>query len=355
MNLVETIKHEVFSGGLVDQLGSLIGAGEGATKSAVGAAVPALLSALSRMASGSGADKLASALNRFDAGAVGDMAKHPAALMEQGSGLLGSLFNASTISAIVNVLSKFSNIAPGAVQKLLGFLMPLVMGAVMKGLGGKAPSAQGLANLFAEQKANIADAMPAGLSLRDIPGLDTAKAAVQSAGRAAQDAGSSAMNWLLPLIGLVALGLLLWFMFGQKPAGPAPEKATTPEKPAAVERPEATNPAPPKLEVPDVGSLSKDLSGVLSSLTDTLGGIKDTASADAAMPKLKEISDKVDGASAAAAKLTDAGKSTIRSLVAPALDKLRELVKTVLAIPGVGDKIRPVVEAIMSRLTALAS
>jgi hypothetical protein len=353
MNLVETIKHEVFSGGLLDQLSSLIGAGEGATRSAVTAAVPALLSTLSRMASGSGADKLVSAMNRFDAGAVGDMAKHPAALMEQGGGLLASLLNPSTLSAIVSTLSKFSSIAPGAMQKLLGFLMPLIMGAVMKGLGGKAPSTQGLANLFADQKANIANAMPSNLSLRDIPGLDTAAAAAHSAGRAAQDAGSSAMKWLVPLLGLAALGLILWLMFGQQPAGPPPENATT--KPAVVERPEVTNPAPPKLEVPDVGALSKDLSGTISFLTSTLEGIKDPASADAAMTKLKEISDKVDGASAAAAKLPDAGKATIRSLVAPALDKLRELVKTVLAIAGVGDKIKPVVDAIMSRLTALAS
>jgi hypothetical protein len=352
MNLVETIKHEVFSGGLVDQLASLIGAGEGATKSAIGAAVPALLSALSRMATGGGADRLVSALGRFDPGTVGDMAKHPAALAEQGGNLLGSLLNPSTISAIVNTLSKFSSIAPGAMQKLLGFLMPLIMGAVMKGLGGKAPSANGLANLFAEQKANIANAMPSGLSLKDIPGLDTAAAAVHTAGRAAQDAGSSAMKWLVPLLGLAALGLILWLMFGQQPEGPAPENATT-TKPTAVEQP-AANPAP-KLEVPDVGALSKDLSGVLASLTSTLEGIKDTASADAAMSKLKDISDKVDGASAAAAKLPDAGKSTIRALVAPALDKLRELVKTVLAIPLVGDKIKPVVDAIMSRLTALAT
>src|SRR5262245_11581384 len=93
MNLVDTIKHQLFSDGHLDQLSSLIGAGEGATKSAIGAAVPAVLSALTKMtSSGDGAQKVASALRNFDSGSLGNMAHmlsgQSGSVLEQGSGLL---------------------------------------------------------------------------------------------------------------------------------------------------------------------------------------------------------------------------------------------------------------------------
>ena len=55
MNLVELIKDQL-SSGVIKHLSSQIDASEGATRSAVAAAVPALLSALSGLASGGGAD-----------------------------------------------------------------------------------------------------------------------------------------------------------------------------------------------------------------------------------------------------------------------------------------------------------
>lgn len=65
MNLVEYIKNPLLSE-MINKLGSMIGAGEGATRSAIGAAVPALLSAISGVASSnSEAQKLISALGHF--------------------------------------------------------------------------------------------------------------------------------------------------------------------------------------------------------------------------------------------------------------------------------------------------
>jgi hypothetical protein len=355
MNLVELIKDEVLTDRHINQLASLIGAGEGATKSAVGAAVPALLSALSNLASGGGVQKLLSALGRFDTGAVGEMMSHPSAAVEQGGSLLNSLFGASAIPAIVNALARFSNLAPGSMQKLISYLMPLIMGTIASRFAGKTPTAQGLASLFAEQKANIANAVPSGLSLRDIPGLDAAAGAARTAGRAAQDAGSSAMNWLLPLLGLAALGLLLWFIFGRPAAEPEPGAAAAKAGTAAGERQEVVAPKLPEVEDTAAVSLGKDLSGVLGSLTDTLGGIKDSAAAEAALPKLKEIVEKLTDAKDAVAKLTDAGTVAVRKIVVSAVDKLKGLVKSVLEIQGVGDTIKSVVDAIMSKLTDLSA
>jgi len=109
------------------------------------------------------------------------------------------------------------------------------------------------------------------------------------------------------------------------------------------------------LPTPQLPKLSGDLAGAFSSLTQSLSGIKDAASAEAAMPKLAEISGKLDGAKAAMDKLSDSGKDTLMSMLKPALAKLKELADKVMSLAGVGDKIKPVLDSITAKLDALAA
>src|SRR5262249_31370685 len=95
MNLVDVIKNQL-SNGAVHQLSTLLGAGERTTWTAVEAAVPALLSGLSNLASNpAGAQKLTNALGKFDSATSSHLAQgladHPGSLLEQGSALLSSL------------------------------------------------------------------------------------------------------------------------------------------------------------------------------------------------------------------------------------------------------------------------
>ena len=88
MNLVEQIKHQL-TGSVVDQLSSVLGASEGATGTAVTAAVPAMLSALSGLASSSsGSQKLVSALSQFASsspeGLVQKLSSQPGVLARAG-------------------------------------------------------------------------------------------------------------------------------------------------------------------------------------------------------------------------------------------------------------------------------
>ena len=142
MNLIDTIKNQLFSDGHINQLGSLIGAKEGATTSAIGAALPALLSALSNVAStGGGAQKLASAVGRLDAGSLSNtthmLSGHADSVLEQGKGMLDSLLGANPVSGIAGAVSKFSGLGGAAVQKLLGYLMPMVLGGIASRFAGK--------------------------------------------------------------------------------------------------------------------------------------------------------------------------------------------------------------------------
>jgi hypothetical protein len=108
------------------------------------------------------------------------------------------------------------------------------------------------------------------------------------------------------------------------------------------------------LPAPQFPQLSGDLAGMVSSLTETLTGIKDSASAEAALPKLQDIDSKLDAAKSTMERMSDTAQATIGSLVKAALANLRGVVDRVIAIPGVGDKVKPVVEAIMGKLTNLA-
>jgi hypothetical protein len=342
MNLVEVIKNQI-SNGTINQLSSLSGAGEGATQSVVGAAVPAVLSALSGVASSkSGARELLSVLGKFDAGSIGHLtnmlSEQPGAVLEKGNGLLNSLFGSGTITGLTNALATFAGLGPGAVQKLLGYLLPLLLGGIAGRFAGKTLNAQGLASMLADQKANIANAMPSGLSLANVPGLESAKAAARQASGAVEQTGLSVWRWLAPVLGICLIAALLWWFLG-------PQAGTlTVPKPANI-----SNAAAAK-----VTQLSTALSNTAKSLTETLTGIKDAASAEAALPTLRELNGNLESVRSAVDTLPEAGKSTIQALARSALDKLRGLVDKLLAMAGVRDKIKPIADAIMNNLKALA-
>jgi hypothetical protein len=360
MNLVDLIKDQL-SSGVIKHLSSQIDASEGATRSAAFAAVPALLSALSGLASGgsSGSQKLVSALESLGSGSIESlthkMTNQPGAVLEQGASILSSLFGSSTISGVVNVLSRFASLAPGATQKLLGYLTPLVLGSIASHFSGKSINGQSLANLFADQKANIASAMPSGFSLTDVPGLAAAGSAVRPAARGVEEKSSSMMRWLLPLAGIAAVAALLW-MFLPSRSNPAPE----------VKNPIATRAQSPdndnaqggesiKLVVPDVSKLKTELTDTFSSLTEALTSIKDVKSAETALPKLQELEGKLEVAKTTMKDLGTAAKATITTLVKASEGKVRELIEKVLAIPGVGEKIKAVADSIKTKLTDLSA
>jgi hypothetical protein len=331
MNIVQTILN-LLSGNLMDKLSSLIGESESTTESAVSAAVPSLLSALSGLASTEqGAQKLAGAMGKLDPGSISNLgnlltAGSPASVAEQGGSLLASLLGGNAVTGLTSALARYTGLGGGAAKGLLSYLGPLVLGAIAKQFVGKALNAQTLMNLFSSQKANIVNAIPSGLSLADIPGLEPARTAVHTAygpygagKHAAAAPARSILPWVLGAAALAALLYILW----------------------------------PKAQLPEVAQLTKDVNGTFTSLTSTLSGIKDVASAEAAMPALTELSSKLNGMQAAMDKLPATARSAVTELIKPGLEKLRDQFNRVLMIPGVAGSIRPSIEGIVGKLTNL--
>jgi hypothetical protein len=77
-------------------------------------------------------------------------------------------------------------------------------------------------------------------------------------------------------------------------------------------------------------------------------------SAEAALRRFQDLGPKLDAAKAELDKLSDAAKAAVTALVKSSQAKLKELVDQVLAIPGVGEKLKAVVDTIIAKLSDLA-
>ncbi|MEI8316562.1 MAG: DUF937 domain-containing protein [Planctomycetia bacterium] len=393
MNIVDLVKDQLTSQ-VLGSLGSLAGTNEAQTKAASAAAIPAMLGGLAKLAGNAqGAGQIASALGGLDLGMLGNLAgvlggANSSKVSNLGGGLLGTLFGNTATSAIVETLASFLGIKGGVARSLLSYLAPVVLGTVAKQLtsSGKSIDASGIQSLFADQGRNIQSAMPAGLSLGDFGSIAKAVSAATSSGASHSSHAShgqqessgfpSLLPWLaLPLIALGAF----WFM--NKDKGPKPVdkgatvttptdmmktmaegqkkgealaekaaekgaeavKATTDAVSAAVEK--AT-------DAIDLTAFGGDMTGLFGKLTDSFKGITDVPTAEAAVPGLKDLAGILEGYKATADKLPEAGKATVKEMVGTNLGTLQPIIDTVLAIPGVGDILRPIVEPMLKTLSA---
>lgn len=358
MNLVKMIEEQL-SGDSLKKLSTAVGADPESTGAAASAAIPTLLSGLvSQFSSADGARRLSNVLGGIDANGMGNFANmlggDSSALLGKGSGLLGSLFGEGMIGSAANAISRFSGLSPSAVKSLLAYLMPLVLGKVAtqwKSQGGT-PSA--LSNLLTDQKRNIADAMPAGYSLGDIPGMSDAKDAARSAADATrrgaemtERAAPSMASWLIPAAVLLLGGFLLWNVLKPKPAEQPVAAESTPEGETVV----AMKPAIPEIpEIPSASQLGSELNDTFRSLGDTFSSMQDAASAEAAVPKLEEMSTKIDSFKKMFARLPDAGRATLRKSIEAQLNPLLEKAQQTLAIPGLSERIKTLINQIVTKL-----
>lgn len=97
-----------------------------------------------------------------------------------------------------------------------------------------------------------------------------------------------------------------------------------------------------------------DLTSTFGSLTGTLEGIKDEASATAALPKLEAAGESLKGLTSKLDSLPDPVKETIKSKVGEFTGSLDGLIEKLKAIPGVGGIIEGPLETIKGHLTSLA-
>src|SRR5688572_26610718 len=115
MNLPEMLMKHLANGDTLNSISSAIGLGREDTTKAVSASIPALLAAFTQTASTTqGAQQLANAASHQDTSLLdnvaGTLTSKGGQLAQQGSTLLSSLLGGSQVSALGNILSRFTGV-----------------------------------------------------------------------------------------------------------------------------------------------------------------------------------------------------------------------------------------------------
>jgi hypothetical protein len=362
-NLVSLIM-EFLTPDMIGRIANALGLDSNKVESAVGAGVPGLLAGLTGVAaSPGGPQKLVDAAKQESStpGKLDDMlgGGGESSVTARGSQLLTSLLGARDQNALTGAIGRFSGLGQGNTGSLLGMLAPIVMGTLARQPGSLNPN--GMANLLASQKDNIAAALPSGFSnllggtgLLDSLG-GTAREAAGAASQAARTAGSTVYTagtagqravarpapaaarwlWLIPAAAIVA-ALAYWLN------GPAQQAA---QQHVATAQ---------NLTVGGV-DVGKQASDNLSSLRTTLSGVTDVPSAKAALPKLQQVTGQIDKTNGMIGSLSAEQRKALANIVNPSMPAVNQLFDKVLAIPGVNGVLKPTIDSVKEKLATLTA
>ena len=240
-NLVSTIT-QVLSSNFVSRVASSLGLDGAQVEKALQAGAPALLAALTSLVSKpAGAAALNGAVAQQQPGVLTSLANMiggsgQKALIDTGVSTLTSLLGGKTTSALTNAVGQYAGIGEGSSKSLMGVLGPVVMGVLGQQQRASGLDATGLANLLASQKDNIARALPAGFAsyLSGTGILDRITgpmARPEPAYFKSPSTSTTTPSWLLPALGILAIGALAWYLL----SGPATQTVAT--LPTKVETP----------------------------------------------------------------------------------------------------------------------
>jgi hypothetical protein len=398
-NLVSLIM-QFLTPDIIARIAATLGLGRTETQAGVSAAVPALLAAFCGVADKPGGSQILADAIKNQSGVLDNVIKmvgggSPSSLVERGSNMLASLLGSHDQSALAGAVGKFAGTGQSTGSSLIGMLGPIVMGVIGKQIGSRSLDAGSVSGLLASQKEQIAQALPQGFGrlLGDTGILDsldgaaeTAAAAASQAGRAANAAaaqvgqfGSSASrsagyaghqaraaasampNWIYWVIPALVVGGLLFYLFGRGTEQVAQQ--TTPLPPTkqvtdgTAPRDQVTPRMAPPVQSVVVGGvdIGKQLGDNISNLRTSLAGITDVESARAALPKLQEATAAIEKVGGMVPQLSADQRLSVSGLVAPAMAPINQLFERALAIPGVGDVLKPTADNLKIKLADLSS
>jgi len=379
-NLVSVVM-QFLTPDMIAKIASSLGIDRSVVQKAIGGAVPALLASLADVASTpNGARQLASTLAQQQTGSLESLkglidGSRQNTLAETGSSMLSGLFGGTAMDTMAQSIGKFAGVDAGSGKSIIGMLGPVVLGALGQQQRSAGLDASGLASLLSSQKDQIASSIPSGLAdqLSAAGLIDRAAGGLRSGAAAASEAGSriagatertfagasqsayaatraTSSQWPYWLAAVAVLGGLAWYAFGRQGGDTVAE----------MPRPAATQPAtgtvgmaPSDITVGGV-NLANQINSSVGALRSVLPTITDTASAQAALPKLREATAQLNEVSNLATKLTPEGKSALARLIAVATPTINQMCDKVLATPGVGGIAKPAIDELRGKLDALS-
>jgi OmpA-OmpF porin, OOP family len=247
-NLIDAAKG-LFSNELIGKATAYLGESENTVIKAISGIIPSLLGGIAEKATASreGAETITHMARESDnEGFLGNLGgffdSQGGGLMNKGAGLVSSLFGEANANRLTSLISQFSGAGSSSVSSLLSIAAPAILGMLGKHASNNNLNSDGLATMLSSQKSNIANALPAGLSLGTIfggLGSQTAETISHSHSGAAAHTYHSApneeensgggMKLLFPIILLALLGAAAWYFFKdgcRTPANPEHTEVT---------------------------------------------------------------------------------------------------------------------------------
>lgn len=202
---------------LLSRIASTLGVSPAMIEKAVAAGVPGLLAAFASLTNRpGGAAKLAEAVAQQPPGLITDIANAGPArqteVVDNGFNLLTSLLGSGTLSSVVAALGRYSGLGESSTKALTGLLGPLVL-SVLGQQRGKL-DASGLTQLLQAQKSNIASALPSGFASQ-LADVGIGERVRETTAWDPRREETSYGSWILPVLGLIALGALAWYLLGR--------------------------------------------------------------------------------------------------------------------------------------------
>ena len=368
-NIIEVIKDHL-GDNFADAAAGVTGLGAAQTRRTIGAAIPAVLAGiLGATATPAGSNAFASALRTQDSNLLSNLSLRVAggnrqSLINSGIDILTCLLGEGKLSGLIDGLSSFGRIDQGAGKSLLGLVAPVVIGVLGEQQRARNLDTDGLIEMLEAQRGDIAEAIPWTLSTALQPtglldGLgDATRAAAGGVAAARRTAASGAAaaaaaaqsvrrssNWATYAVGLGVLAIVIWSVSRYLGTAPVEQASDTATQAAATAD---------SMMVGDV-DVGKEFTAFTDGLARAMKDVQDEATAKAALPKLSELTAKLDSLAPLVGKLPEGAKPAFAETVKTTIAGLQAEVDRVSAISGVSDAIKPALDALKGKLEALVA
>lgn len=225
-NLLDIVKGQ-FNSDLVSKAASFLGENESGVTKALSGIIPSVLSGVVSKATTNetgAAEVLNTAKQSHNSGIFSNLGGLLGGgdILNKGADLLKGLLG-EKIGGIATAIAGFAGIKNSSATSLMSMAAPAAMSSLGKHAVENNLNAGGFMDLISSQKSTILNALPAGLSsVAGMFGLSKVTDAISSvAGKSKETASDvydyaerkakSGFGWFLPLLGLIAVGLLIWW------------------------------------------------------------------------------------------------------------------------------------------------
>jgi hypothetical protein len=353
--LIETLSGSI-TPETIDDLAGLTGEPAAAVRRATNVALPVLAAALvNKGATVTGAEQLLGPLREVsvETGSVNDLLRDRTDMLRtSGAALLPVLFGMRS-GDVANRIASSAGTSTQAATSLLTLLAPVALAWLGRQLPAGRLDAPTVSDYLSMQRDSVSGALPVGFDTL-LTGPEAARFTPAPAAAAVPvEEPSSPMRWLIPLLGLIALAALLWFLL--RPAPGITDETGGLATPGAVatDAAGAVGGTPDAMSTDAVGGAAADITAFCTAIADldTAMTIEPAWTADT---PVSDVQGRLDQISTSFTAVTGAGAALTDVDLAPLTDAWSRLTTGVQNISGdvVGENLAPLTTALDDVRTA---